>query len=215
MWDDLACLLLPPAPTAGMIRAVESAVKSFRGDRKPIGRRGLANVRQLAICAALGAVAGAGLVVARIGNMTSYLSNEPETCINCHVMNNAYATWQRGSHARVAVCNDCHVPHTNAVAKLAFKASDGARHSYVFTMRNEPQVLRLSEGARPVVQGNCLRCHADQFAMVRLAGVSERACWTCHSNIHGPVRSLSSSPHVRRPQLPSAGLDWIKEGLEP
>ena len=198
-----------------MIRAVEFSGQSSPSGRRHVGRRGVVNVRPLALWAALGAIAGAGLVVARIGNATSYLSIDPTTCINCHVMNNAYATWQRGSHGRVAVCNDCHVPHTNAVAKLAFKASDGARHSYVFTTGGEPQVLRLSEGARPVVQGNCLRCHANQFAMVRLAGTSERTCWTCHDNIHGPVRSLSSSPHVRRPQLPSAGLDWIKEGIEP
>jgi len=166
-----------------------------------------------AVALALGAAAGLAVVVARLANAASYLSDSPQTCVNCHVMTDAYASWQRGSHGRVAVCTDCHVPHANPVAAYAFKAQDGTRHSYVFTMRTEPQVLRLNPAAVPVVQANCLRCHADQFAMVRLAGVEERRCWDCHTNVHGRVRSLSASPEVLRPRLPSAGLDWMKRGL--
>lgn len=41
----------------------------------------------------------------------SYLSDNPEVCINCHVMGPYYATWQHSSHKNVATCNDCHVPH--------------------------------------------------------------------------------------------------------
>jgi cytochrome c nitrite reductase small subunit len=89
---------------------------------------------------------------------------------------------------------------------MAFKSKDGMKHSYVFTLRKEPQVLQLSESAKPVVQANCLRCHSEQFEMIRLAEVSERACWDCHNNIHGSVQSLSASPEVLRPRLPDAGL---------
>jgi cytochrome c nitrite reductase small subunit len=163
-----------------------------------------------AVFAVLGAAVGAGVIVARIGNVASYLSDSPAACINCHVMTDAYATWERGSHGRVAVCNDCHVPHSNPVAKLAFKAADGLRHSYVFTMRKEPQVFTLSSRGVHVVQSNCLRCHDNQLMLVRLPGTEERTCWDCHQNVHGKVRSLSSSPHVLRPRLPSAGLDWMK-----
>ncbi|MBM4034085.1 MAG: cytochrome c nitrite reductase small subunit [Planctomycetes bacterium] len=164
---------------------------------------------------ALGAAAGLALAVARISNAASYLTNSPETCINCHVMTDAYASWQRGSHGKVAVCTDCHVPHSNVVAKQAFKAMDGLRHSAIFTLRLEPQVLGLSRGAVPVVQANCLRCHAGQFAMVRLAASAERPCWECHSNIHGEARSLSATPHPLRPALPPAGLSWMKKGANP
>jgi cytochrome c nitrite reductase small subunit len=161
-----------------------------------------------ALFALLGAAAGAALVVARIANATSYLSDASDTCINCHVMTTAYATHERGSHGKVAVCNDCHVPRSNPVAGWAFKARDGLWHSYVFTARREPQVMRLSAGAVPVVQANCVRCHADQVAMVRLAGPGERRCWDCHQEAHGPVRSLSATPAARRPGLPPAGLHW-------
>ena len=87
-----------------------------------------------------------------------------------------------------------------------FKAHDGLRHATMFTLRLEPQVLRLSAGAVHVVQGNCLRCHADQFAMVRLADTAERKCWDCHANVHGEVHSLSASPDALRPPLPRAGF---------
>ena len=165
---------------------------------------------RVAVFAVLGVALGLAIVIARIANAASYLSDSPQTCLNCHVMNHAYATWVHGSHGQVAICNDCHVPHDNVLAKTAFKARDGLRHSYVFTMRLEPQVIRLSEGAVGVVQANCIRCHYRQLAMIRLAGPRERRCWDCHNNIHGSVSSLSAAPNARRPPLPPAGLDWMK-----
>jgi cytochrome c nitrite reductase small subunit len=170
---------------------------------------------RLFLCVLVGIAIGMTAIVVRIANASSYLFDDPAACINCHVMTDAYATWQRGSHGRVTVCTDCHVPHQNVVAKLAYKATDGLKHSYVFTLHKEPQVLALSERAVPVVQTNCLRCHSGQLAMIRLAASSERKCWACHNNIHGSVRSLSSSPEVLRPGLSAAGLRWIRKGIEP
>jgi len=158
---------------------------------------------------------GMAVLVARISRAASYVSDSPETCMNCHVMTDAYATWGRGSHARAAVCNDCHVPHENVVAKMAFKAMDGVKHSAVFTLRREPQVLCLSTLARPVVQANCIRCHKEQLAMIRVASTGERACWDCHRGVHGEVHGLSASSEVLRPGLPAAGLDWMKKGIQP
>lgn len=165
---------------------------------------------RLVVFAMAGVAFGLALLVAHISRAASYISDAPDACINCHIMNSAYATWQHGSHALTAQCVDCHLPHQNPVATLAFKARDGLRHSYVFTFRLEPQVLELSHGAVPVVQGNCLRCHSGRFDMVRLAAVAERRCWDCHDGVHGGAISLSGTPHARRPALPSAGLDWMK-----
>ncbi len=169
---------------------------------------------RLAIFILLGVSAGLGVVIARISRMHSYLSDAPEVCINCHVMNSAYATWRQGSHGLVTRCVDCHLPHNNPVAKLAFKGWDGMKHTYVFTLRLEPQVLELSSEGVHVVQGNCVRCHSAQFEMIRLAASSERRCWDCHDGAHGPVISLSASPNAHRLQLPSAGLDWMKKRIK-
>jgi cytochrome c nitrite reductase small subunit len=178
---------------------------------------GLSRRWRIAIYLSAGICIGMALLLVRIANAASYLSDAPKTCVNCHVMTDAYVAWQRGSHGRVAICTDCHVPHNNFMAKYAFKATDGLKHSYVFTLRKEPQVLQLSNRAVPVVQANCLRCHSDRIEMIRLAASSERKCWDCHNNIHGSVRSLSSSSNLLRPRLPDAGIEFmvIKHELIP
>jgi cytochrome c nitrite reductase small subunit len=173
---------------------------------------GLPRPLQVGIYSLAGIALGLALLLTRIANAASYLSDEPQACINCHVMTDAYASWQRASHGRVAVCVDCHVPHSGFVAKYAYKAQDGLKHSYVFTMHREPQVLALSGRAAPVVQANCVRCHSQQVMMVALAQSLERRCWDCHQGFHGQTRSLSASPSMLRPSLPAAGLDWMKTG---
>ena len=92
-----------------------------------------------------GMIVGLSLYIIRISNAASYLSDKPETCINCHVMNPQYATWNHSSHRAAANCNDCHVPHNNILNKYYFKAKDGLRHASVFTRRNEPQVILIKE----------------------------------------------------------------------
>ena len=173
---------------------------------------GLPRPLQVAVYGLAGVAVGLALLLTRIANATSYLSDEPGACINCHVMTDAYASWQRGSHGQVAVCIDCHVPHGSPLAKYAYKAQDGLKHSYVFTARSEPQVLGLSARAVPVVQANCVNCHSHQVMMIAAAVGLQRRCWDCHQGIHGKVRSLSASPGILRPALPDAGLEWMKEG---
>jgi cytochrome c nitrite reductase small subunit len=155
----------------------------------------------------LGVTAGMGLFVFHVSRAASYLSDRPETCMNCHVMTTQYVTWQHSSHARVATCNDCHVPHTSLPAQYGFKAKDGLWHATVFTMRWEPQTIRLSRSAVPVVEENCRRCHAQTIAEVAVAAhqKGDLRCWDCHREVpHGSVRSLSATPGVFQPQLPSA-----------
>lgn len=101
----------------------------------------------------LGVLFGLLLVVLRISNAVSYLSDDPVACMNCHVMTPQFATWQKSSHARVTTCNDCHVPHDNFVRKYFFKASDGLRHATMFTLRLEPEVIHIKEAGA----GSCSR----------------------------------------------------------
>jgi cytochrome c nitrite reductase small subunit len=167
---------------------------------------------------ALGVLAGLGLAIGRISNAASYLSDNPVTCVNCHVMAPQFATWQHSSHQRVATCTDCHVPHDNVVRKYMFKASDGMRHAYVFTFRLEPQVIQIKEAGRAAVQENCIRCHASQVGRVNVGTVSlETAghgagllCWQCHRETpHGRVNSLASAPYARVPRLTPAVPGWM------
>jgi cytochrome c nitrite reductase small subunit len=123
-------------------------------------------------------LAGAGAFTFWYARGYSYLSNDPEACVNCHIMKDNYAAWRVSSHRTVA-CNDCHVPHS-FVRKWYAKAENGFRHSWAFTFENV-QRLRITPADLRRLQKNCVRCHApfvDQVLMT--APASEMNCTTCH-----------------------------------
>jgi cytochrome c nitrite reductase small subunit len=156
----------------------------------------------------LGAFTGICLFLLYISNATSYLSDDPRACLNCHIMTPQFATWSHGAHRPVTDCNECHVPHDSFIRKYYFKASDGLRHSAVFTLRREPQAIYTREAGRKVVQENCLRCHFSLFSdgpgmpYEVLQGRHERQCLDCHRNTpHSRINSISSTPFAITPSL--------------
>jgi len=119
-------------------------------------------------------------------------------------MTDAYVSHRNSSHGRDVSCNDCHLPHTSIVREYAFKAVDGLKHAYAFTLKPDAQTMGLSSFAAPVVQENCMRCHEGRMSEVSAASYAESGvnCWHCHRDVaHGKVRSLSASPSVSRPPL--------------
>jgi cytochrome c nitrite reductase small subunit len=117
----------------------------------------------------------------------SYLTNNPEACANCHIMREYYDGWNRGSHKAVAVCNDCHTPHDNIVAKYAVKGLNGFRHSYAFTTGAFEEPLRITPLNRYVTQHTCLYCHGDLVSSIsHTASEDPTDCLTCHAGVgHG------------------------------
>lgn len=167
----------------------------------------------------LGIISGLGLFIFHISNASSYLSDEPETCINCHVMSPHFSSWSHSSHRERATCNDCHVPHENIFVKYLFKASDGMRHATIFTLKAEPQVIKIKSEGISVVQRNCLRCHYPQVAPVSAVNVTGKnylhgegkLCWGCHREVpHGMLRSEASSTNALIPTVKPLVPEWIK-----
>ncbi len=115
---------------------------------------------KIPVLIASGILVGSTIFIFFMSNAHSYISDDPEACVNCHIMAPQYATWNHSSHKGVAHCNDCHVPHNNVLNKFYFKAKDGLRHATVFTLRNEPQVIFIKEEGAEVVHQNCVRCHS-------------------------------------------------------
>jgi len=168
----------------------------------------------------LGIITGLFFFILHAARATSYLSDKPEACVNCHVMTPQFATWERSNHGRFTVCNDCHVPQDNIIKKYYFKATDGLRHSYMFTFRLEPQVIRIHEAGRNAVQQNCIRCHIETIHPISVRAISNQKiqeegdgyCWDCHREVpHGRVNSLSSTPYARVPVLTSPVPEWIEK----
>lgn len=188
-------------------RLVNSLLPSFRS--------------KVAFLLLLGVGAGLGAYLIYMSMVWSYLGDNPATCVNCHVMQPYYATWMHSSHGYQTTCNDCHVPHDNIFHKYYFKAMDGLRHSYVFTMRGEPQAMKALPASAAVIYDNCVRCHSQlnqefvktgMISHTQLADGSMRACWDCHRDVpHGGVNSLSNTPHALVPLPKSPVPNWIKQ----
>ncbi len=168
----------------------------------------------------LGILAGLFFYLLYLSNAPSYLSDNPKTCVNCHIMAPQYTTWFHSAHREYATCNDCHVPHNNMLNAYYFKAKDGMRHATIFTLRAEPQVIFIKEAGTGVVQDNCIRCHTDliinektnTFSVLHYHHRTDRLCWECHRETpHGRVNSLSSVPYARVPLPESPVPEWIKK----
>ncbi len=170
-----------------------------------------------------GVTTGLGAYTVYMSRAYSYLSDDPSACVNCHIMTPYHHSWMHSSHAQWANCNDCHVPHDNVLKKYLFKAKDGLYHSYVFTMRNEPQAIRPRDESYEVIMNNCIRCHTQLNTAVVKTGrvtytdVTEhgkgRACWDCHRNVpHGTMSSLTSSPNAPLTPLPKSPVPtWLNK----
>lgn len=151
----------------------------------------------LAIPVLLGVFFGSGIYTFVSAHGTSYLSNDPAVCKNCHVMNENYDSWLHGSHHAAATCNDCHLPHDNAAHKLFVKASNGYHHSQAFTLMNFHDPIRIKPGNAQVLESNCIRCHETMINEITAHGTLGVAtdpdskadlygCVRCHPGVgHG------------------------------
>lgn len=169
-----------------------------------------------------GIFVGLALTAFKISNASSYLSDDPRACINCHLMYPQYSTWMHSSHRQWTNCNDCHVPHDNIFRKFYFKAADGSRHATIFTLRTEPQAIRIGEAGKTVVQENCIRCHEHQIQTVSVRNVTGEnykhgagmLCWDCHREVpHGRISSQASTPNAIVPGLSPAAPEWLMKML--
>jgi cytochrome c nitrite reductase small subunit len=168
----------------------------------------------------LGVFVGVGITAFHLSNASSYLSDEPRTCINCHLMTPHFATWMNSSHGRSVTCGDCHVPQDNIFNKYMFKASDGMRHAFVFTFHIEPDIIQIKDAGIQAVQDNCIRCHEKQLGETTLPKNTGRAfahgegrlCWDCHRHVpHGIGNSQTSTPYALVPDQTPAVPEWIKK----
>lgn len=142
--------------------------------------------------------------VVKASNMVSYLSSDPQVCINCHPMQTQYATWQHSSHRAKVTCVECHLPQDSLAGKLIAKSRDGFKHSVAMTLRTYGYNIRASASASDRIQANCIFCHREIVSQIMLTsalygseeeGESGRRCWSCHREVpHGTGRSMTATP---------------------
>jgi cytochrome c nitrite reductase small subunit len=150
----------------------------------PLGRARVALIVAASMFGIAAGLAGYTFLYAR---GASYLTNDPRACTNCHVMNEQYAGWVKGSHRAVATCNDCHTP-PGFPAKYWTKAQNGFWHSFAFTTGRFDEPIRISPRNRAVTERACRHCHGDVVQQMD-SGASPHAtrgpvsCLRCHTSV--------------------------------
>jgi cytochrome c nitrite reductase small subunit len=143
----------------------------------------------LILAVLLGIVVGVGAYTFDYGEGLSYFSTDPKACVNCHIMNDQYVSWQKAGHHQSAVCVDCHLPH-EFVPKYLAKADNGWRHSKAFTLQDFHEPIQITSRNADILQANCIRCHGD-FVHELVVGARSPTrdsvqCVHCHRGVgHG------------------------------
>ncbi|HMO79674.1 MAG TPA: cytochrome c nitrite reductase small subunit [Pyrinomonadaceae bacterium] len=134
----------------------------------------------------LGLATGVGAYTFWYGKGYSYLSNDPGSCANCHIMNEQYDGWLKSSHKAVATCNDCHTP-PDTFGRYYTKASNGFWHSYYFTVGGFHEPIRINERNREVAEASCRHCHQTMVHSITVSEQIDQAeqvsCIMCHRDV--------------------------------
>ena len=143
----------------------------------------------LFLCLLLGAGLGIGLFTFHYAEGFSYMSDEPEVCVNCHIMQPQYDSWQKSSHHTAAACVDCHLPH-DFIGKYLAKGENGWHHSVAFTLQNFHEPIQITPKNARILQESCLNCHGDLVhelaARTATADPEAVQCVHCHQTVgHG------------------------------
>lgn len=134
----------------------------------------------------IGAAIAVGVYTFVYAKGYSYLSNNPQNCANCHIMNEQYDGWQKSSHKDVATCNDCHTPH-DIIGKYVTKANNGFWHSYYFTTGSFHEPIQMTERSRQITEASCRECHQTMVESITVSHNKEMAedvsCIRCHRSV--------------------------------
>jgi cytochrome c nitrite reductase small subunit len=142
----------------------------------------------LLLCILVGSVLGFGSYTFYYAEGSSYFSNDPRACVNCHIMREHYDGWQTASHHVRATCNDCHIPQ-DFIGKHLVKAENGYRHSEAFTLQNFHEPIRIRPRNASVLEANCIHCHRDLVQSILGPREDFTGCVRCHPSVgHGPPR---------------------------
>lgn len=138
---------------------------------------------------ALGAAVGLGGFTFVYAKGSSYLTNDPTACANCHVMRAQLDAWRKSSHHAVATCNDCHAP-ASGLAKYWVKALNGYHHSLAFTTGDFHEPMQITPRNLEVTEAQCRRCHEGVVsAMAAHGGGDSISCVRCHVGVGHRTRN--------------------------
>ena len=154
-----------------------------KGKSPRIGAKRISRWTWVSLTVLFGAILGLGGFTFIYADGFSYLGSDPQACVNCHVMRDAYDGWNHSSHKAVALCIDCHAPH-NAFEKYAVKGINGAKDMVAFTLDIIPDPIHIRPFNEQIVQDQCIYCHRDLVEPISYAGSAHPVdCLRCHARV--------------------------------
>jgi cytochrome c nitrite reductase small subunit len=142
--------------------------------------------QSLILGVSIGAAVGLGAYTFIYAKGGSYLTNNPASCANCHIMSEQYDGWLKSSHRAVATCNDCHTP-ASFLGKYVTKASNGFWHSFYFTTGSFHEPIQIKKRNLKITEQACQKCHTEitqAIAGSHAAGDGEAtSCVRCHRSV--------------------------------
>jgi cytochrome c nitrite reductase small subunit len=138
----------------------------------------------LLLAVSVGVAIGIGGYTFVYARGASYLTDNPAACANCHVMREQLDGWTASSHRAVAVCNDCHTPHT-VLGKYTTKTVNGFWHSFAFTTNRFPEPIRIGARNRAVTEAACRACHREVVDAIdaHRRPADRLTCLGCHQSV--------------------------------
>jgi cytochrome c nitrite reductase small subunit len=140
--------------------------------------------------AVMGLAVGIGAYTFVYAKGSSYLTDDPGACANCHIMQDHFDAWVKSSHHGVAVCNDCHTPK-NFILKYASKADNGFWHSFAFTTGDFPDPIQIKPRNHNITENACRKCHQAIVTAIESPhhGHDRLDCVRCHHGVGHPLRN--------------------------
>jgi cytochrome c nitrite reductase small subunit len=162
-------------------------------------RKATFSLMGMGLAAMIGVFLGSGAFTFHYGEGWSYFSEDPTSCINCHIMQIHYDTWHHSSHSAVATCADCHLPQDFPHSYIS-KADNGFFHSWEFTFQAFHEPIQIKPRNQRILENNCIRCHSNLVDQMMTFHVpADRAgatsCLHCHSEVG----------HTNRPRMTARG----------
>ena len=142
------------------------------------------NVKESSIFKFLISGIAIGIILSAIAVGAYHQSGNARFCGSCHSMNPVHHQWKASNHHQYT-CTECHLPDTHIIGQVAYKTKAGINDLIHETARDYPVAIGLSDRARQIVNGNCVRCHTSTVAKTPMSqGGAD--CIKCHRYlVHG------------------------------
>lgn len=137
----------------------------------------------------------AGILLACLAAGAYHAAGTTQFCASCHSMGDVHREWRLSQHSSFT-CIECHMPDSNGVVRLAYKAKAGLRDLASETLRSYPATIELSDEGRKITEGNCLRCHRTTVENTLMIQHPPGNCLACHRRlVHGQGMPIGGLLH--------------------